>query len=228
MFERCVKLSITKHKSVYRFFLLTVVYTLLTACSVFGVRSEEEIKYKVISKQDDFEIREYDSYIKAYTNIDRAYKNAGRIGFNRLFDYISGYNQAQQKISMTAPVIINLIEKPENNNVKINMTAPVLVSQNKQGWQYSFVMPSFFTIENTPKPLDENVKLMAVAKKTVAVYSFNGLLDEDEYQANSQILKRWLKENDYSSVSSSYMAGFDPPWTLPMFRRNEMLIDIKR
>lgn len=221
-----LKLNTNRVHATVKKSLIVAVSFLLAGCSVFGIHGEEEIEYTVIAKDEKFEVRKYAPYIKAYTNIKSNYKDSGRIGFNRLFDYISGNNQAKEKISMTAPVIL-YPSVVQDEAVKISMTAPVLISENSEGWEYSFVMPSSFTYENTPTPLDSTVKIMLVEEKTVAVLKFNGILDKDDYAEKSIELKKWLNQNNYKIISGAYMAGFDPPWTLPMFRRNEMMIDIE-
>ena len=198
-----------------------------TGCSVFGLRSEEEIKYKVLLEDGDFEIRQYESYIQAKTNIDRRYSGSSREGFQRLFDYITGNNQLEKEITMTAPVILNPNEsKPIQKSERIAMTAPVMVSPKESGWQFAFVLPKKFTLGTTPKPLDPRITISQVPEKIIAVYRFTGLLGEDTFQENKRILDAWLTEKNYQSISMTRMAGFDRPWTLPFLGRNEMMTEI--
>ena len=77
----------------------------------------------------------------------------GNIGFRRLFDYISGNNRSRQSIEMTAPVT----QAP--NSEKIEMTAPVTQEKQAGRFRITFLMPSRFSMQTLPQPLDEKVRL---------------------------------------------------------------------
>jgi DNA gyrase inhibitor GyrI len=130
---------------------------------------------------------------------------------------------------MTAPVQTN----PENNDTseKIAMTAPVLMAPESEGvWKMAFSMPSKYTMQSLPKPLDPNVTLVEVPAKKFAVIRFSGSYDDLEKRRNKAgDLSKWLsKQSQYKVVSAPVFAGYDPPFTLPFLRRNEVLIEIEK
>ncbi len=199
-------------------FLVTIAI-LLSGCSLFGVRSIEEPSYKVVNKEGDFEIRQYEDFIVATTTMNGEFDDANSTGFRRLFRYISGDNSANKKIPMTAPVI----EARESK--KIPMTAPVFIG--KESRTMSFVMPNDYTLENTPIPDNNEISIEKQPSKKVAVLEFTGTLSEENIEENSEKLQEWIEKKSLKTLSSSIAAGYDPPWTIPLFRRNEIHIEIE-
>ena len=88
----------------------------------------EEAKYSVVQQDGKFEIRDYEPYLLAEVEVDGAFEEAGNKAFRYLFKYISGTNQPQAEIAMTAPV--SQVSRGED----ISMTAPV--SQTRSGGKY--------------------------------------------------------------------------------------------
>lgn len=122
----------------------------------------EEPKYTVTQKNDTFEIRAYAPYVVAQTEVTGDYDDMGGKAFRILFKYISGENQEQSKIEMTAPVIQ---ENTKQEGQKIQMTAPViqeLDTKNPKSAFYSFVMPENFTLATLPLPLDKRITLKEI------------------------------------------------------------------
>ncbi len=207
-----------------RWLLATIgVATLLlnTGCSVLGKSSVEEASYRVLSKDDKFELREYAPLVVAETRVDAEFKEAGNIAFRRLFGYISGDNTAKQKIAMTAPVIADA-----NQGEEIRMTAPVIGESDGDSWRYRFVLPASYTLESAPVPENENVTIVAVPATTVAVRRFSGLVSQADVEETSRQLADWMLANDLEAASEPRWAGYNPPWTLPFLRRNEVMIDV--
>ena len=197
---------------------------LMTGCSLFGKGSEEQPHYTVITEQNNMEIRKYDSYIIAKTTVSGSFKEAQSAGFRILAGYIFGKNKSKQKIAMTAPVV----QKP--NSEKIAMTAPVVISpSDNKTWTMTFSMPSKFTLDTLPAPTDERVKIEKVEGKLIAALRFSGFWNESKNAEKAGELTEWLKGlKDYQIVSDPMFAGYNPPWTLPFLRRNEMMIELKR
>ena len=65
--------------------------------TIFSQKYETH-SFKTLFEEDNFEIRNYDPVMKA-----RTFSNTGS-NFGKLFRYISGYNEGNQKIEMTTPV----------------------------------------------------------------------------------------------------------------------------
>ena len=215
--------------------LVICVLLLQSGCSLFGVRSTEEAPYSVLEEQGQYQIRQYQSLIVATTMVDSDFDEAGKQAFRRLFNYISGDNKADREIAMTAPVIANENRVNENratenalsDGEKIAMTAPVISEKQDRGWRFSFVLPAGYTLENSPLPNDERVSLQQIPARKVASVQYSGSWQQARFDAHSELLLQWLSEQQLQPDSPPRVAGYDPPWTLPFLRRNEVLVDIK-
>lgn len=196
-----------------------------SGCSVVGINNVEEAAYTVVIKDDNFELRDYDPMVIVETTIDDDFENAGNKAFRRLFAYITGNNVANSEIAMTAPVIAD--PAGTSGGTDIAMTAPVLQQYSRGGWRYAFVLPADLTLETAPKPLDDNVKLAEVPAKKVAVVQFSGFWSEASMQDKTSQLKDWISVNNLTSSSEPRWAGYNPPWTIPFLRRNEVMIDVQ-
>jgi hypothetical protein len=196
---------------------------LIAGCSLFGAGSEEEPRYTVVLKENDKEIRKYESYIVAKTTIQGSFKEAQSQGFKILAGYIFGKNTSQKKIAMTAPVV----QKAESE--KIAMTAPVVIKpSDNQSWTMTFSMPSSFTLDTLPTPTDSRVVLEKVEARYVAAITFSGFWGEEKNAQKALALSEWLKTHPkYLALSAGMFAGYNPPWTLPFLRRNEMLMEVR-
>ncbi len=153
--------------------------------------------------------------------------NETRGAFNKLFRYISGENTGTAKIEMTAPVFMN---PEESKGEEIAMTAPVFMNQdeNSDNWTMLFVLPDSFDYETAPRPIDPDVTLEKISHLNVAVITFSVFLSDDNTQTNREKLERWIAENDYRITGQYKTAGYNPPWTLPNMRRNEVLIPVRK
>lgn len=187
----------------------------------------EEPKYSVLEKSGDFELREYAPMVVAETIVDGDLDDASSAGFKRIADYIFGNNTARaggnEKISMTAPV--TMAPKSE----KISMTAPVGMQpkagqDNKNQWRMYFVMPSKYTLDTLPSPNNPAVTLRAIPASRVAVLRFSGLAGEEKTANKTAELLAWLKTKQITPISEPELARYNPPWTLPFLRRNEVMV----
>lgn len=206
--------------------LVTVTASITAAsCSVFGVRSEETPMYEVIQKEADMEIRKYDSYIVAKTTVEGDYDQASSRGFRILAAYIFGDNQSKASIAMTAPVVQQKIK--QQTAQKIAMTAPVVQEKTDSGWTMAFMMPSEYKMDDLPVPSDRRIKFETVPKRYVGAITYSWGRGEARNEQKASELTNWLKvQPGYTLAGAPVSAGYDPPWTLPFFRRNEVLIDL--
>lgn len=224
---------------------LLVISLFNLGCSVFGARSEETPRSSVIEQEEQFEIRQYESYLVATTTVEGRYGEATNAAFRRLAGYIFGKNVSSQKIAMTAPVAMEpksekiAMTAPvmmEPKSEKIAMTAPVMMEPKSNdvlaeasAWEMSFMMPSQYKMEDLPVPQDPLVKIKEQPGRLMAVLRFTGLRDEAKIQEKTQELQSWLeKKGGYEAVGTPIFAGYDPPWTIPFLRRNEVMIEIRK
>ena len=205
----------------YAAVLLSFITLLLSAGKAMAT---EEPKYSLIEKDGAFEVRAYDSKLIAEVLLDGEMSDATSAGFRLLADYIFGNNTApsgkSEKISMTAPVTV------ENRSEKIAMTAPVAIQSEQKGWRVWFVMPSHFTLVTLPKPNNPLVVIKPIAAKRYAVVRFSGWVDDEKMQAKVKELSAWLAVKKLTSKGQPELARYNPPWTLPFLRRNEVMLEI--
>ena len=201
-----------------------VAVTLITGCSVFGVNTVEEAKYDRLAVDDHFELRKYAPMVTAETYVEGDFNEAGRTAFKRLFGYISGENASNNKIAMTAPVIANAGDT--DKGYTIDMTVPVLEQREGDGWRYKFVLPADYSLESAPIPLNADVALAAIPESTVAVIRFSGSWDQEKIAEKTVELHAWIRAQQLTPSSEPRWAGYNPPWTLPFLRRNEVLISV--
>lgn len=210
--------------------LAICVLLLQSGCSLFGIRSAEEAPYSVLEEQGQYQVRQYESLVVATTVVDSEFDEAGKQAFRRLFNYISGANKAAREIAMTAPVLATedvTTEDAAADGEKIAMTAPVMREKQDRGWRFSFVLPAGYTLANSPLPDDERVSLQQIPARKVASLQYSGRWQQARFEANSELLLQWVSEQQMQPSSLPRVAGYDPPWTLPFLRRNEVLVDIK-
>jgi hypothetical protein len=188
----------------------------------------EEPKFKVVEKSGDFELRDYAPRVVAQTMVDGSLNDASNTGFRRIADYIFGNNTARnggnEKINMTTPV--TMAPKVEDAaSEKISMTAPVTMQQDNGQWRMYFVMPSQYTLGTLPKPNNPKVTLDELPARRVAVLRFSGLAGQEKTAKKTAELFDWLKSKNISPIGIPELARYNPPWTLPFLRRNEVMVE---
>lgn len=179
----------------------------------------EQAKYQVVETQENIEIRDYEPMIVAETEISGDRKEAVNEGFQMIADYIFGNNQSVQKVEMTAPVIQQASEK-------IAMTTPVTQQGDRNSWKIRFVMPSNYTMQTLPKPNKSEVEIIEIPSKRFAAIRFSGMAGEESLRQHTNELKDFLNAKKLKTFSEPTYAFFNPPWTLPFMRRNEVMIEI--
>ena len=196
-----------------------------SALSMVGIRvGTEEPHYIGTPLTGSAEIRRYGPRIAAETTVDANEDRARNIGFRRLANYIFGGNHRAETISMTAPVA----QQSGRGGDKIAMTAPVVQSRAADDrWTIRFFMPSKWTMETLPDPNDDNVGLVTVPGETVAVLRFSGDRSPQAVANKGQELLDMLRHKGIEPLGEPVAWFYDPPWTLPFRRRNEIAIPVR-
>lgn len=194
------------------------------AGSIVGVRwGTEEPTHTVLevvgTGDAEVEIRRYDDRIAAETTVQAGEEPARNIGFRRLAGYIFGGNSKSTKIDMTAPVT-------QRSGQKIAMTAPVAQQGAGNESTIRFFMPAKWTLETLPRPDDERVELVQVPGETVAVLRFSGDRSPAEVQRRMERLQRIVADSRYHPAGDPVAWFYDPPFTLPFRRRNEVVLPV--
>ena len=162
----------------------------------------EQLKYETIDVNEVYEIRKYSDRLVIETETSN--QNSS---FRKLFNYISGSNEKNQEIKMTAPV--TQIEK--NGNMTMQ-----------------FYLPSEFDENNVPIPSNSEVKVLNMKSGYFAAITYSGRASDKNFIKHKEILENRLKEDDITILSPPIRATYNSPFTLPMLRRNEVMFEIER
>lgn len=174
--------------------------------------NDESAEYRVIQSEGNIEIREYPDLMLAAT--DSNVNAQGRDGsFMRLFRYISGNNESNQKIAMTTPVFMESEHTEEGNN--------------GANASMGFVMPPEIVVNGVPEPKSAGVKIRKRPGGRFAAIRFSGRMNAKSAKKQEAILRQWLAGQGMEAEPSSETAGYDPPFTPGPMRRNEVLVRIK-
>jgi hypothetical protein len=194
--------------------------------SIIGVRhGTEEPAYTVEQVTSGLEIRHYGPRVAAETTVAADEVAARSGGFRRLAGYIFGGNEASEKIAMTAPVAQ---QDSAVRGEKISMTAPVAQSAGSSGeWLIRFFMPAGKSINSLPQPNDRVVRLVTVPAETVAVRRFSGSTSPRSVASQTAELMRAVRITGFEAIGAPAAWFYDPPWTIPMLRRNEIAIAVE-
>ena len=160
----------------------------------------DEPNYEVVQKNEIYEIRKYSDRLAVET-IDSGSEN----NFKKLFNYISGRNEDNEKIKMTTPVT----QFEKNGNMSMQ-----------------FYLPSKFNSKNTPKPTKENVSIVNIEGGYYAVIRYSGRASDKNFIKHRDILLKELEKKNIMTLSTPIRATYDSPFTLPMNRRNEAMFKI--
>jgi hypothetical protein len=186
--------------------------------------SVEEPRFDTVRQSGDFAVRHYAPMIVAETFVEGDLSSASGDGFRVIAGYIFGDNVAaksagSEKVAMTAPVTMETAEK-------VAMTAPVTTEPAGDRYRMHFVMPSQYTMDTLPRPRDGRVKLREVPPQRMAVVRFSGFAGEDRVREKTEELRAWMAAEGLSPAGPPQLARYDPPWTLPFLRRNEVMIPV--
>ena len=189
-------------KTFISIFLLFTFHTFTT----MAIGQTEKQKYRIVHSEKEFEIRFYPSTTLAtvYSSAN-SYREVSGSGFRKLAGYIFGGNESDVKISMTAPVHMDI---------------------DDSGSSMSFVMPSAYHMDNLPKPDDSGVKLKTTEDEYVAAVTFKGYASDKQIKSYSQKLGRLLDNQGIPYSGNFRFLGYNPPYQL-FGRRNEVIVSVK-
>ena len=165
----------------------------------------EEPSFELVKELQEFEIRKYTSNIQASVRSEGSGDLVNRGSFQRIAGYIFGRNSSNQRIAMTAPV---------------------LMWQDDGASMMSFVMPSAYTLDDLPIPEDAGLQLAVKEEEIVAALSFRGFSRPSKVARLTKRLQSLVEQEGWQQIGPARLAVYDPPTTLPFLRRNEILIPI--
>jgi len=188
------------------FIILVVVVVLVVAGCGVTRAAYESAPYKVVRSNGKFEVRDYPALRVVETPM------SGRGGssdgsFNRLFRFITGGNEAKQKIAMTTPVFM---------------------SGGDSNATTAFVLPATLKVGEAPKPTDDSVKVRELEAGQFAVLRYSGRRNANNEAETLGRLTNWMAAEGLRVLSPPVYGYFDPPWTPAFLRRNEVMLRTAR
>jgi DNA gyrase inhibitor GyrI len=162
--------------------------------------ANEEAKYDVVKSSDVYEIRKYSDRLAI-----QVASKTGNNGFRKLFNYISGNNEKNQKIKMTVPVTV--MEKSGNITMQ-------------------FYLPSKFNKNNIPNPTASEVEVINIEAGYYAVIRYSGRASENNFIKHRDILESELFSDGIVIKGPPIKATYNSPYTLPLMRRNEAMFKV--
>ena len=209
--------------SISEFFKSALFFVVAT----FGINvSTEEPAYQILEQIDpQTEIRLYAPRLAAEVTVaqsgDQKMENRA---FGKLAAYIFGDNQVKARIEMTAPVE----QSRPTQAAKIAMTAPVDVKKDGPSMTMRFFMPSDYKPDTLPQPKDPSIKITLLPEQRIAVRRYTGFTDEDSVHVQQEKLADSLNKTTWRMDGDFRSYFYNPPWTLPFLRRNEILVPVKQ
>ena len=167
----------------------------------------DQAKYDALKEIGKVEIRLYLRLVIAKVD------GYGDGDFNLLFSFITGNNRQKSNVAMTAPVV----------SEEIAMTAPVL----SETGSIAFVMPEGFTLETTPEPLDDQVKIVEVPERVVAALRFSGRWSNSVFKKKTKELLEELEKAKIKTAGNVFSMRYNGPFTPWFLRRNEVAVPIE-
>jgi hypothetical protein len=178
-------------------FILFQIYTTMSSGKT------ETQAYKVIRQEDGFEIRYYPAATMAMiSSSSRTYRDLGNSGFGKLAKYIFGGNSEKKQIAMTSPV-----------HMEIGDTNSTM----------AFVLPAAYSQSNLPKPIDQDISIVASEPEYVAVIQFDGFATTEIINNERTLLENALKKKGLTYYGNFRYLGYNPPYQL-VGRKNEVIV----
>jgi hypothetical protein len=91
----------------------------------------------------------------------------------------------------------------------------------------TFVMPPGSVISELPRPKSPAITLRAVPPHTVAAITFSGFAGAAAIREKTATLRDALQRDGATITSGPWTALYNPPWTPPFMRRNEVMYEIE-
>jgi effector-binding domain-containing protein len=178
-----------------------------------------EPDFTIEKQQGAIEFRRYAPMVVAEVETTGDREAAINAGFRLLADFIFGNNAPNEKIAMTVPVT-------QRSGENIAMTAPVTQQASDGKWHVRFVMPKQYTKDSLPKPNNPKVKIIAESERRFVVIRFSGSSGSSNIAKHQAELDAFIKASNLTVTGPPVIAFYNPPWTIPIFKRNEVMYEI--
>ena len=165
----------------------------------------KEPKYEVLQSCEKIELRLYEPFLVAEVECSGIRKEAIRVGFRILASYIFGNNTTSASLPMSIPVTQQKID---------------------EGWRIRFMLTQTSDLNDLPQPNNQCVKLLAISRKRFAAIRFSGIGNDKKLQRYTIQLRKFAASHKWLLDDTPIFAFYNPPWTIPFLRRNEVLFEV--
>jgi len=165
----------------------------------------KSVPYEVVKHLGDAELRRYGDMVLA-----TVYDMDDDEAFSLLFQYISGNNDQEVRLPMTAPVVSRTGRSARSDSEAM----------------MAFVLPSDVPFEGAPKPADPRVVLEVKKGGLFAVMRFRGRTGGVDVQSRTEELRSELKEADYLMDGRPFLMRYNSPFTPSFMRHNEVAVRV--
>jgi SOUL heme-binding protein len=169
--------------------------------SLVGIRTWEQPPYTVLERlEGGTQIRRYADRVTAQTEVEGEDREARGRAFQALEAYL-----AQEEIAMTAPV------------ESVGAGGRLRVG---------FFLPSRWTVWTAPEPADPCVEIALRPGEILAALRFAGLVEPEAVARHARDLLASLGGSRWSAEGGVAVYTYDPPWAIPILRRNEVVVAV--
>jgi len=181
--------------------LISIIGIILLFFTINIFTEIKETHYTLIKKIQNIEIRKYQklTYV-SYIPEDAKDRNNS---FRNVAGYIFGNNETEKKIDMTSPVVIKL----HNNN------------------EMAFIMPKEYTLNNLPKPQNQNLLIYEEPANIKACITYSGYSNKKKESIYIDKLKKILRESNITHNNDFDLLVYNSPYQF-YNRKNEIAVSI--
>lgn len=200
--------------------LLAVAGGALAFAAARSASSVERVPYEVVDRFDGVELRRYPRTVLVETTA-----RDQTAAFRRLYRYLAGANAASEEVAMTAPVATRPAAAA---GTELPMTSPVRTREEGRGVTMAFYLPAEYGPGDAPVPTDPEVRLVVEPGRTLAVRGFSWWATEGRVEDQRRALLSALADRGIEPQGDPALLQYDPPWTLPFLRTNEVVVPVTR
>lgn len=198
------------------------------ALATYTSRHTDRVEYETVLSLDGAELRRYPATMLVATTAPTS-----RTAFSRLFAYISGENEEDREMAMTAPVRTEGTEVPMTAPVRVRrdasdpVAASVRTDDSEDSVTMAFYLPTEYGPDTAPVPINPEVELVTEAPRTLAVQSFSWWPTDGRVAEQERRLLAALDDHGVEPTGAPFFLGYDAPGTLPFLRTNEIAVPVR-
>jgi len=201
--------------AVVSFFTLVVSGTLLSAAN-------SDVPYKLVSKDQSFEIRDYPTYFVAEISMPGQRDDVLTAATTLLLAYTGGNNLSNQKVATTKPVF-HALEPPLTSAIpKVKTTRYAF----DKLWTVGFLLKDVKSVDDVPKPGDRRIDIREIPPRRMAVLRFSGRWSDSNLDGRRDELANILQTKGLNPIGDPIFAFYDEFWQPFFWRHNEVMWEI--